>query len=113
MKLIGVLPLNEERNTDSDRAGSPKNCVSHASPYSRYFSSPKRLIIFAYLFLFFSDKDCIQPFLNCSLNFSGIYNPERKKSINPILTWVQQKYAKMDVCSLYQKKTRNFTIFFS
>ena len=95
------------------RAGSPKNCVSHATPYSRYVSSRKRLIIFAYFFLLFCDEDCIECLVIRSLNFSGIYNPERKKSINPILTWIHQKYAIGTVCSVYQKKTRNFTIIFS
>ena len=96
-----------------DRAGSPKNCVSHATSYSRYVSSGKRLIIFAYFFSFFSDEDCIQCLIIRSLKFSGIYNPKRKKSIIPILTWIHQQYPKGTVCSLYQKKTRNFTIFCS
>ena len=73
-------------------AGSPKNCVSHATPYSRYGSSRKRLIIFAYFFLSFSDENCIQRVLIRSLNFSGIYTTERKKSTNPILTLVHEKY---------------------
>ena len=35
-------------------------CVSHATPYSGYVRSQKRLLSFGYFFLFFSDKDCAQ-----------------------------------------------------
>ena len=88
----GQLCFDCKTSEDWYRAGSPKNCVSHATPYSRYVSSRKRLIIFAYVFLFLSDEDCIQQVLIRSLNFSGIYKPERKKSTNPILTLVHEKY---------------------
>ena len=111
--VVNQLQLGRRSATTSrGMAGSPKNCVSDATPYSRYVSSRKRLIIFASFFLFFSDKDCVQYFLINSLKVSGIHNPKRKKSMNPILTWVYQKYAKITVRSLYQKKTRKFTIFY-
>ena len=71
-------------------AGSPKNRVSHTTPYSRYVSND--FDFFCIFFLFFSDEDYIQQVLIRSLNFSGIYKPERKKSTNPILTLVHEKY---------------------
>ena len=78
---------------DYYRAGSPKNCVSHATPYSCYVSSQKRLIIFALFVLLFPAKDCIQRFLMRSLNFSVNNNPERNKSTHPRKTQYYQKYS--------------------
>jgi len=56
------------------------------------------------------DKNCIFSILIRFLNFSGICNPERNKSINPIKPYVHQKYVKVAECSLYPKKSRNSTI---
>ena len=94
------------------RAGSPKNCVSHATTSSRCVSSRKRLIIFAFFFLFFS-KDCVQRVLIRSRNFSGMYNPERKKSRNPTLYMSPPKRRKTRYTqSLSEKFEEFYYIFF-
>ena len=88
-------------------AGSPKNCFSHTTPYSRYVFSSNVCDFILIFFLVFSDEDCVQRLL--------VFG-ELSKIVMDFwfhvfrANFFLEKVGKIKELSLYQKKTRKYTL---